>query len=177
MIEQIAKGRKMREGKYYPWRLYDEDWKKESKRGNFLVGLIISVIVGVAICLLFVIAADVAGAVTIEDAVYFEGRNQPFAGQVAIALVILERAERQGKTVEEVITAPYQFSFYWDGKSDVPTNKEALEMARFAVLVAYNLKALNIKFNATHYHARYVHPAWADELSLVAVIGDHIFYE
>ena len=29
---------------------------------------------------------------------------------------------------------------------------------------------------ATHYHATYVSPKWADELQLVGRIGEHIFY-
>ncbi len=30
--------------------------------------------------------------------------------------------------------------------------------------------------SATHYHATYVHPAWARSMKRVARIGDHIFY-
>jgi spore germination cell wall hydrolase CwlJ-like protein len=29
---------------------------------------------------------------------------------------------------------------------------------------------------ATHYHATYVQPGWAERMDRIALVGDHIFY-
>jgi len=71
-----------------------------------------------------------------------------------------------------------QFSWYWDGKSDVPKEEKAWQRAQ---MVAHGVLAgsghsdlMDVKI--THYHAAYVKPYWAPTMHLVAHIGDHIFY-
>jgi N-acetylmuramoyl-L-alanine amidase len=70
--------------------------------------------------------------------VYAEGRGEPYAGQVAIAAVVLNRLESPDfpDTVREVIFAPNAFSPAKDGKLPQKTNKTA----RQAVLDAINGK-------------------------------------
>ena len=64
--------------------------------------------------------------------VYFEARNQPVAGQVAVAQVTMNRVAdpRYPDTVCEVVYDHKQFSWYWDGKSDRPVEEEAWEQAQ-----------------------------------------------
>ena len=71
-------------------------------------------------------------------AVYFEARGEPTAGQIAVAHVIQNRIEdpRYPDNACDVVKQGYywngipirnkcQFSFYCDGKSDDPKNKQA----------------------------------------------------
>jgi spore germination cell wall hydrolase CwlJ-like protein len=71
-------------------------------------------------------------------AVYFEARGEPTAGQIAVAQVIRNRIEdpRYPDNACDVVKQGYywngipirnkcQFSFYCDGKSDDPKNKQA----------------------------------------------------
>ena len=43
--------------------------------------------------------------------IYHEARGEQLAGQVAVGHVVLNRAERQGKPVKDIVLAPYQFSW------------------------------------------------------------------
>ena len=47
----------------------------------------------------------------IAEAVYFEARNQPFHGQIAVANVIRNRAKRKHKSVCAIIKERKQFSY------------------------------------------------------------------
>lgn len=100
--------------------------------------------------------------------VYREANNEPFAGQVAVAKVTLNRVadKRYPKTICKVVYEKNQFS--WTNKyKNVVYDMESLN----ASIVALNS---NTKFTATHYHADYVSPNWG--LRRVAKIGRHIFY-
>jgi spore germination cell wall hydrolase CwlJ-like protein len=35
----------------------------------------------------------------------------------------------------------------------------------------------DISEGATHYHATYVNPYWADDMTVVLEVGQHIFYK
>lgn len=111
--------------------------------------------------------------------VYFEARNQPLAGQVAVAQVTMNRvrSSRYPDDVCEVVYDHKQFSWYWDGKSDMPRDNEAWETAQLvasAVLAGSGHKELE---GVTHYHAVYVQPYWSKYMARVVVIGDHVFYK
>ena len=100
--------------------------------------------------------------------VYREARGEPFAGQVAVAKVTLNRLAdvRYPKTICKVIYQKYQFSWTTHYKNVV------FDMTSLnAAIMAFNT---NNKFKATHYHADYVKPNWG--LRKVAKIGRHIFY-
>ena len=128
---------------------------------------------------------------------YHEAKNQSLVGQVATAQVVMNRVadDRYPNTICEVVkqgpTRPSwedpakeypikhrcQFSWYCDGKPDVPKNEKAWRKAQdVAFLVLYNKINLDITEGATHYHADYVHPKWASTLQLVGRIATHIFY-
>ena len=72
-----------------------------------------------------------------------------------------------------------QFSWYCDGKSDsIPSqDTDIYEVARMiAFKIVHNWFDDNT-FGATHYHADYVSPNWANEMTHTVTIGTHIFYK
>ncbi len=121
----------------------------------------------------------------LAEAIYFEARSEPEAGQAAVAQVVLNRV-RSGIYPTSVCGVVYQdrertfacqFSFACEGKSlkvDEPTCwatatriaegvvKGELTDARFA--------------SAINYHAAYVRPFWAPTLKKLDRVGLHIFY-
>ena len=128
---------------------------------------------------------------------YHEAKNQSMIGQIATAQVVMNRVEdkRFPNTVCEVVkqgpTRPSwedpekeypikhrcQFSWYCDGKSDVPKNEKAWRKAQdVAFLVYYNKIQVDVTEGATHYHATYVKPAWAKTKKRTTQIEKHIFY-
>ena len=128
---------------------------------------------------------------------YHEAKNQSLVGQVATAQVVMNRVadDRYPNTVCEVVKqGPHrpswenpekeypvkhrcQFSWYCDGKSDIPKNEKAWKKAQdYAYLVLYNRINLDVTEGATHYHATYVRPAWAKTKTRTTRIEKHIFY-
>lgn len=106
--------------------------------------------------------------------VYYEARNQPIEGQVAVAKVTLNRAEdeRWPSSACSVIAQKNQFSWY---NKKVPTPKgDAWQTARIIAITVYVLP--DPTDGATYFHANYVQPSWAARKKVKAVIGDHIFY-
>ena len=69
-----------------------------------------------------------------------------------------------------------QFSWYCDGKSDKTPDQTAWEQA---LMIAQGVHAGNLDDfveGATHYHATYVLPEWAETKTPAVQIGEHIFY-
>jgi len=128
--------------------------------------------------------------------VYFEARNQGIAGQLSVAHVTLNRVNdrRFPDTLKGVVTQgltrnswrdgkPYpikhkcQFSWYCDGKADTITNWESFDKIRKLMFTfTSNSSIIDITEGATHYHADYVYPDWADTKLKTIEIEDHIFY-
>ena len=128
---------------------------------------------------------------------YHEAKNQSLVGQIATAQVVMNRVadKRYPNTICEVVKqGPHrpswenpekeypvrhrcQFSWYCDGKSDVPKNEKAWRKAQdVAFLVYYNKINLDVTEGATHYHATYVRPDWARTKTRTTRIEKHIFY-
>jgi spore germination cell wall hydrolase CwlJ-like protein len=119
------------------------------------------------------------------EAIYFEARSEPEAGQVAVAQVVLNRV-RSGIFPTNVCAVVYQdrnhpfacqFSFACEGKSlrieEPAAWATATRIAQAVVSGAnYNPKVVE----ALNYHANYVYPFWAPSLRRVDRIGAHIFY-
>ena len=128
--------------------------------------------------------------------VYFEARNQGIAGQLAVAHVTLNRAadRRYPNNVKDVVTQgltrnswrdgkPFpllhkcQFSWYCDGKPDTITNWKVFnKIKKIMFTFTSNSSIIDITEGATHYHADYVYPDWADTKLKTIEIEDHIFY-
>lgn len=119
-------------------------------------------------------------------AIYFEARDEPVKGQIAVAQVIMNRIRSPfyPKTICGVVYQGErnrhgcQFSFTCTGKRNAV--KEKPEWAT-AVKLAKQVIAGEVWLDevgyATHYHATYVHPPWRHELDKVTQIGGHIFYK
>jgi spore germination cell wall hydrolase CwlJ-like protein len=123
---------------------------------------------------------------------YHEARDQPFIGQVAVAQVVMNRVRddrypdnpcdviKQGPTYSWAEDYPVrhrcQFSWYCDGKSDKPRDTKAYEQARMIAHGVYHGNLDDFVEGATHYHASYVRPDWAETKTKVVQIGEHIFY-
>jgi spore germination cell wall hydrolase CwlJ-like protein len=119
------------------------------------------------------------------EAIYFEARSEPEAGQAAVAQVVLNRV-RSGIFPTNVCAVVYQdrnhpfacqFSFACEGKSlrieEPAAWATATRIAQAVVSgVNYNPKLVE----ALNYHANYVYPFWAPSLRRVDRIGAHIFY-
>ena len=119
-------------------------------------------------------------------AIYFEARDEPVKGQIAVAQVIMNRIRSPfyPKTICGVVYQGErnrhgcQFSFTCTGKRN--SVKEKPEWAT-AVKLAKQVIAGEVWLDevgyATHYHATYVHPPWRHELIQITQIGGHIFYK
>ena len=110
--------------------------------------------------------------------VYWEARNQPFAGQLAVAQVTMNRVRdrRYGDNVCDVVYEHKQFSWFWDGKPDTPREKRAWEKAFLVASAAMDGSGHVELQGVTHYHAVYTKPYWKGYMVQVAMIGDHVFY-
>ena len=124
--------------------------------------------------------------------VYHEARDQPFIGQVAVAQVVMNRVydDRypdhpcevvfQGPTYSWKPDFPVrhrcQFSWYCDGKSDKVYDEDAYKQALTIAHGVYYDNLDDFVEGATHYHAVYVLPEWADSKTPVVQIGQHMFY-
>lgn len=145
-------------------------------------------------------------AYCLAENIYFEARNESVAGQAAVADVVLNRMQdrRYPSTVCEVVTeGPVreswktkqdpdlpdseriynpvrnmcQFSWYCDGKPEVINNQKAWIRAQYiAYQMLYADRYRGITEGATHYHADYVNPKWANQIQFIGTIGTHKFY-
>ena len=121
----------------------------------------------------------------LAEAVYFEARSEPEAGQAAVAQVVLNRV-KSGLYPTNVCGVVYQnrhrymgcqFSFACEGKSLRITDAASWQSAtRIAQSVIEGRTYLSEVGAATHYHADYVRPGWSRRLRKMDVIGRHIFY-
>ena len=137
---------------------------------------------------------------------YFESRGSSVADMAAVSDVVLNRVKdarypntickvvKQAKMKESWKTAKdqdlddqqrvyvpvknkCQFSWYCDGKADVPLNQDLWHLVQnMAYLIIWEKKYVGLTEGSTHYHAEYVNPRWASGLHLTGRVGKHIFY-
>ena len=131
--------------------------------------------------------------------VYHEARNESLSGKVAVILVTMNRVAdqrfpnticgvvRQGKHWLNRRDNKYypkkdrcQFSWYCDGFSDRPNNKKAwiYSVALVRYFLARSMMIIDFTEGATHYHADYVNPRWADSKYYIKTVqlDTHKFY-
>jgi Cell Wall Hydrolase len=122
----------------------------------------------------------------LAEAVYFEARSEPEAGQAAVAQVVMNRV-KSGLYPSSICGVVYQnrnrylgcqFTFACEGKSLRVTEPDAWARAtRIATNVLKGDTYLANVGGALNYHANYVRPSWARYLQRTSVIGHHIFYK
>lgn len=107
--------------------------------------------------------------------VYYEARGEPFKGQLAVALVTLNRVNSRlyPNTICEVVYQKYQFS--WTALNKLPKIVDkAWNSSWLAAYSAYmNRNSLGI-FLATNFHSVSIDPQW--KLKRITIIGNHAFY-
>ena len=108
--------------------------------------------------------------------VYHEARGEGVEGMQAVALVTLNRAKQQDKTVCEVVYQRKQFSWTntTNGRSKPITGNIDTVHAVASQAIAGVLT--DFTGGATHYHTTKVKPVWRRALDKVAVVNNHIFY-
>lgn len=113
--------------------------------------------------------------------IYYEGRNQPALGQLAIGITTLVRA-REGNwpsSICGVVHQPNQFS--WVGKKRKQPKWDQLAYLRSLSLanqiLSGDFDSLLPLFSPTYFHTTKVNPKWSQHMSKLAVINDHVFYE
>ena len=128
--------------------------------------------------------------------IYYETRSSNLADNYAVADVVLNRAEdtRYPNTICEVVKEGQkytdgrmkrnkcQFSWYCDGKSDVPRDRESWKRAQSVAWDIVKWETYRgITEGSTHYHTTYVNPRWNKSrkgwsITRVGRIGAHVYY-
>jgi spore germination cell wall hydrolase CwlJ-like protein len=88
---------------------------------------------------------------------------------------------RYPDAVCDVVWQPKQFSWTHDGRSDRVRFANATDRRIWKELVQLSMAAMAGQLDdptggATHYHADYVRPAWAQRMDLLIRIDDHLYY-
>ena len=135
--------------------------------------------------------------------IYFEARDQPTKGQIAVALVTINRvnSKRFPKSICKVVhqASRYkggkikrnkcQFSWYCDGLPDIPRERLAWKISLLISRAMLQQAGVQIKHfgepweiedflnGAKHYHRIDVNPYWNRKMLKVVTIGDHIFWK
>lgn len=124
--------------------------------------------------------------------IYWEARNQPLLGKLAVAQVTQNRVDSKKfpNSICGVITQTRfypsgridlhscQFSWYCDGKKDEPLQHEYISYERSFELAVNFIedRPIDITEGSTHYHNYTVEPYWITDLEKVVQIEEHIFY-
>jgi spore germination cell wall hydrolase CwlJ-like protein len=114
----------------------------------------------------------------LAGAIYFESKGEPLEGQLAVAEVVINRAQsgKYPKTLCGVIKQRHQFSFIRAGQfppiqRSTAAWRKAVAIAHIALQDLADSRAAKAMF----FHAKYVSPRWRG-LTRIAAVGNHIFY-
>lgn len=144
--------------------------------------------------------------ICLVENIYFESKGESMRGKIAVGVVTLNRLKdpRYPKTICEVVkqgpvreswktrqdpTLPAdqrsynpvrhrcQFSWWCDGyKERIKYDENWIDSVK-AAKSALTGKYDDLVGEATHYHAVYVTPEWANRLRFIVQIDNHKFYE
>lgn len=108
--------------------------------------------------------------------IYHEARQEPRSGQIAVAMVTMNRAEWVPGNVCQVVYERRQFSWTHSKRNTAPQEPQAWKKAQAIAKSVIDGEHHDITHGATHFHARRVQPAWSQRLERTVSIGEHIFY-
>ncbi len=123
--------------------------------------------------------------------IYWETRNQSDNGRITVAVVTINRmmswqlsfsetGERWPRSIKGVVVQPKRFSWYWDGKSDVPFENEAevwKDCKTIAITVSKLWDMLEPEYKKIFWYHRYdVNWKYKDHYQVWSQVDDHIFY-
>jgi spore germination cell wall hydrolase CwlJ-like protein len=117
----------------------------------------------------------------LTEALYFEARGESLEGQIAVAEVILNRADSPlyPRTVCGVVKqrggGGCQFSYVCRGKTKM-REKGAADLAGRIARAMLDGAPRILTDGATHFHTRAVKPSWSKRFAKTAAIGAHLFY-
>ena len=123
----------------------------------------------------------------LAENIYFEAAHEPKNGQIAVALVTLNRLSSGNYAndicgvVNQKTGSTCQFSWvcmptFTDKRLTIKNTSLYNEIRNLAMNVVFNYENLSdITKGATYYHADYVNPGW--KLPRTTKIGAHIFYK
>ncbi|MBV7265581.1 cell wall hydrolase [Erythrobacter ani] len=115
----------------------------------------------------------------LAGAVYFESRGEPLPGQLAVAKVVINRAEdrRFPASYCGVVYQRAQFSFVKNGRMPrINSGSAAWERAKTIARIAHDDMWDSEADDAVYFHANYVRPKWSYRKQRTAQIDTHIFY-
>ena len=112
----------------------------------------------------------------LAGAVYFESRGESLPGQLAVAHVVINRAQsgRFPKSLCGVVHQKSQFSFVRGGRMPAIRQGAQWNNAVAIAQIARDGSWKNHAPGALFFHARYVSPGWRK--TRIAQIDNHIFY-
>ena len=115
----------------------------------------------------------------LATAVYFESMGESLEGQLAVAQVVINRADsgRYPTNWCAVVKQKAQFSFVRGGQFPrIDAAGQAWRKAQAIARIAAGKMAQVLPNDVLWYHADYVAPSWGRRLARVEKIGAHIFY-
>ena len=117
----------------------------------------------------------------LKQAIYFEARGESLEGQIAVAEVILNRADSPlyPRTVCGVVKqrggGGCQFSYVCRGTTKMREKSAAALAGRIARAMLDGAPRV-LTDGATHFHTKGVKPSWSKRFAKTASIGSHLFY-
>lgn len=125
---------------------------------------------------------DYTQAKCLATNIYFEARGESKLGQKAVAWVTLNRVEdpKYPDTICDVVWDNKQFSWTHDGKSDVPTDKDAwleAQLVAMQVLIDQQLDNDDPTEGSIMFHEASIKPYWRKEYEVTSRIDNHVFYK
>jgi len=115
----------------------------------------------------------------LAQAIYFEARGEPLAGQLAVARVVINRTASHLYPSDycSVVTQRGQFSFVKKGRIPrVNESSRAWLRAKALAQIAHQDLWESEAGEALFFHATYVKPSWARRRTQLARIDTHVFY-
>ncbi|WP_299195798.1 cell wall hydrolase [uncultured Erythrobacter sp.] len=115
----------------------------------------------------------------LAGAVYFEARGEPLDGQLAVAQVVINRAEdrRWPASYCGVVYQRSQFSFVRGGRMpQINTSSAAWDRAVSVARIAHDGLWESEAADAVYFHADYVRPRWSRSKTRLTQIDTHVFY-
>lgn len=122
--------------------------------------------------------------------IYHEARGEPIKGQIAVAVVTMNRVEdnRWPDTPCDVVWQHRQFSWTKDGKSDKMKDQRAKQRAINIATGIYMTYKEGYNYDlydqviehvngSVYYHADHVNPYWTESVQHVTSIDNHRFYK
>ena len=192
-----------------PIKTVDTSYERSRTTTKFKIGLVSSIVLALVVSVKTVayptpsivipLELPVIASIPVEDLnlidsdeldclaanLFYESRNQPKLGQLAVGLTTVVRSrneKRWGDTVCDVVHEKAQFSWvgnlHEQNEAFTPNNQAYLNSIELAssILAGEYDQVLEL-FNPTHFHTRGVNPDWNRNMAKLATINDHIFYE